>query len=59
MTDWLSLSADIFSTVLKLIPLQPQNSPFGFKQLRLWPLHSLRTVTEKYLMPLKPILSFD
>src|SRR5574340_333792 len=46
-----------FSVVLRLIPLQPQNSPFGFKQLRLLALHFAKNKNEKSLMPLKPTLS--
>ncbi|MDP3049129.1 MAG: hypothetical protein Q8N12_06840, partial [Thermodesulfovibrionales bacterium] len=45
-----------FSVVLKLIPLQPQNSPFGFRQLRLLALHLAKNNNEKSLMPLKSIM---
>ena len=46
-----------FSVVLRLIPLQPQNSPFGLRQLRLLALHFAKNENEKSLMSLKPTLS--
>lgn len=46
-----------FSVVLSLLPLHPQNSPFGFRQLRLWALHFAKNENEKSLMSLKPTLS--
>jgi hypothetical protein len=45
-----------FYVILRLIPLQPQNSPFGFRQLRLLALHFAKNENEKSLMSLKPIL---
>ncbi|MCG2708782.1 MAG: hypothetical protein L6246_00440 [Thermodesulfovibrionales bacterium] len=49
-----------FSVVLKLIPLSRkhsgQNSPFGFRQLRLLALHLAKNNNEKSLMPLKSIM---
>ena len=49
-----------FSVVLRLIPLQPQNSPrrhSGFRQLRPLALHFAKNENEKSLMSLKPTLS--
>ncbi|MBM4135449.1 MAG: hypothetical protein FJ241_01295 [Nitrospira sp.] len=39
----------MFSDSSNLIPLQPRNSPFGFRQSRLWPLHFAKKLLPKNL----------